>query len=177
MLKKRELILLRDYAEPDWKIFPNVNDWVHDSVLPNTKRRYRPDYRSESLKLIVEFDGLQHYTNPIAIDKDRKKDVFYKKLGYTVVRIPFFIQLTNSVVKQLFGIVVTEQLFDGKYPSLGYKEKNTPAFLCPAGIERMITEFQKFPEQWKVNYEKLVKDQEECGSDALIGLKYLKRVN
>ncbi|MDD7704413.1 hypothetical protein, partial [Campylobacter sp.] len=39
-------------------IFPNVNDWIHDKALGEINGvlcRKRPDYRSESLKMIVEF--------------------------------------------------------------------------------------------------------------------------
>ncbi|OAV71965.1 hypothetical protein Barb4_00251 [Bacteroidales bacterium Barb4] len=41
-------------------IFPKVDDWIHDKSCSGWKRKVRPDYRSESLKLIIEFDGLQH---------------------------------------------------------------------------------------------------------------------
>ena len=48
-------------------IFPDTNDWIHDKALGEVngeKIRNRPDYRSESLKIIVEFDGLPHHNNP-----------------------------------------------------------------------------------------------------------------
>ena len=57
-------------------IFPNTNDWIHDKPIDNLpegiKSRKRPDYRSKSLMLIVEFDGLQHYTKPDNIEKDKQ---------------------------------------------------------------------------------------------------------
>jgi len=46
-------------------IFPDTSDWIHDKSIKEInglKCNYRPDYRSESLKLIVEFDGIFHYT-------------------------------------------------------------------------------------------------------------------
>ena len=51
------------------EIFPNTTDWIHDKIIKGMivdgkQSRIRPDYRSESLKLIIEFDGLQHYQNP-----------------------------------------------------------------------------------------------------------------
>lgn len=144
---------LEDYLKI---IFPNVNDWIHDKALgevDGVKYRSRPDYRSEKLKLIIEFDGLQHYTKPDIIEKDYLLTELYEKLGYKVVRIPYFIQLTNKAVKNLFGIDVSEKLFDEKYPSLGIKGLNTPAYLCPAGVKRMAEEFKKFPEQYKTNIE------------------------
>lgn len=139
-------------------IFPDVQDWIHDKSLGNVggnKYMNRPDYRSETLKLIVEFDGIHHYTNPDIILRDEKNTKLYMKLGYKVVRIPYFIQLTNDVVKELFNVDVQEALFNPSIPSLNKKGRNTPAYLCSAGVERMKREFQQFPEQYKVNKEYL----------------------
>jgi hypothetical protein len=135
-------------------IFPNTNDWIHDKtlgVIDGKTYRTRPDYRSESLRLIVEFDGLQHYTKPDKIESDLKTTEIYHNLGYSVVRIPYFIQLTNQAVHTLFNVVVNEDLFDGNIPSLGIQGQNTPAYLCPAGLRRMASEFRRFPEQYSVN--------------------------
>src|SRR5665213_84570 len=66
-------------------IFPQIDDWIHDKALGivnNTLHRSRPAYRSEKLKLIIEFDGLQHYTKPDIIEKDLKTTELYKTLGY-----------------------------------------------------------------------------------------------
>lgn len=143
-------------------IFPNVNDWVHDKAFGITKAgeisRKRPDYRSDDLKLIVEFDGIQHYNNPENILKDLENTKFYEEQGYKVVRIPYFIQLTNLAVENIFGVRVKETLFDGNIASLNSVNKNTPAYLCPLGIKRMATEFKKFPEQYEVNISKLKQD-------------------
>ena len=56
-------------------IFPITTDWIHDKVFGehnSQKHKIRPDYRSDSLKLVVEFDGLPHYKNPDSIEKDKK---------------------------------------------------------------------------------------------------------
>jgi len=142
---------LEDYLKV---IYPTINDWIHDKALgeiDGIKYRSRPDYRSEQLKLIVEFDGLQHYTKPDIIEKDFRLTEVYNELGYKVVRIPYFIQLTNKAVKTLFGVDVAEELFDDKISSLGIRGLNTPAYLCPAGLKRMAQEFKEFPEQYKTN--------------------------
>ena len=133
---------LEDYLKV---IFPNVDDWVHDKALGmvnSTLYRSRPDYRSESLKLIIEFDGLQHYTKPDIIEKDIKTTELYEKLGYKVVRIPYFIQLSNKAVKTFFDVDVSEELFDETISSLGIEGQNTPAYLCPAGLKRMAEELK-----------------------------------
>nr|DAE82971.1 MAG TPA: Very-short-patch-repair endonuclease [Caudoviricetes sp.] len=136
-------------------IFPETTDWIHDKaigLLPDgTKSRKRPDYRSESLKLIVEIDGVPHYDNPENIRKDIESTKMYEKAGYKVIRIPYFIQLSNNAVKTLFGVDVDGTLFDESIPSMGIQEKNTPAFMCPYGIRRMAEEFKRFPEQYITN--------------------------
>lgn len=142
---------LEDYLKI---IFPKVDDWLHDKMLGivnGISYRYRPDYRSEKLKLIVEFDGIQHYTKPDVIENDLRNTNLYQSLGYKVVRIPYFIQLTNKAVKTLFDVEVAEELFDETVSSLGIEGQNTPAYLCPAGVSRMAKEFRKFPEQYKTN--------------------------
>lgn len=155
-------------------IFPTVKDWVHDRALGEVagrKIRSRPDYRSEQLKLIVEFDGLQHYTKPDKVQNDADLTTLYQSLGYKVVRIPYFIQLSNKAVKTLFEVDFPEPLFDESIPSLGIKGLNTPAYLCPAGVKRMAQEFKRFPEQYRVNIN-VLKHQ---GNSFLTGVEFLER--
>ena len=154
-------------------IFPDITDWVYDKpfgIHGNENYRIRPDYRSDSLYLIVEFDGLPHYTDPAVIIKDYKNTDIYKKNGYKVVRIPYFIQLTNDAVEKLFGVKVKEPLFNVSYPSLGGVEmKHNPSCLCPEGLKRMAREFKRFPEQYEINIQSLRKMDNEI----LSGVKYL----
>ena len=146
-------------------IFPDVDDWAHDKALGLTVNnkvcRKRPDYRSEKLKIIVEFDGIQHYTMPDRIQKDIINTQFYESLGYKVVRIPYFIQLTNKAVKYFFNVDVKEPLFNENIHSMDKNERNTPAFLCGAGVLRMIEEFKYHPEQYRVNKEFLMSQNDQ----------------
>ncbi len=134
-------------------IFPEIpeNEWIHDKPFMETGKRIRPDYRCDRLKLIIEFDGVQHYQQPDTIRKDDENQKLYEKLNYKVVRIPYFIQLTNKVVETLFDRKVKETLFNPSIPSMGIKGRNTPAYCCAAGLERMANDFRKYPEQYKVN--------------------------
>lgn len=165
---------LNDYLKV---IFPDVDDWVHDKSIPNLivdGKRYakRPDYRSEKLKMIVEFDGLQHYTNPIKIIEDKQKTEVFESFGYKVVRIPYFIQLSNDAVKVLFNVNVKEKLFNESFPSLGPDEPATPAYLCFAGLIRMAKEFKLFPNQYKVNSDYL----KECNNPEITGVEFLENI-
>jgi hypothetical protein len=161
---------LEDYLRV---IFPEVDDWIHDKtlgvVIDGKTCRSRPDYRSESLKLIIEFDGIQHYTKPDIIQNDVRNIATYQSLGYKVVRIPYFIQLSNAAVKTMFGVNVSEKLFDEGFPSLGIGP-GSPAYLCPAGLERMAQDFKKFPSQYETNL-KFLKEQ---NNPYLTGVNFLE---
>lgn len=155
-------------------IFPNINDWVHNKggvILDGKKLLTRPDYRSESLRLIIEVDGTPHYKDPEKILHDIEITEKYMEAGYKVVRIPYFIQLSSSAVKVLFDVDVKQELFDDTIPSLGLKDKNTPAYLCYEGIKRMAREFKRFPEQYEVNL-KVLKD---ANNPILTGVDILEK--
>ena len=144
-------------------IFPEIheNEWIHDKPIPNVGKRIRPDYRCDQLHLIIEFDGVQHYQQPDTIRKDEVNQAFYENLGYKVVRVPYFIQFTNEVVKTMFGVEVKEPLFDPSIPSMGISGRNTPAYCCLAGLHRMAMEFHKYPDQYKVNMDELKQIDDE----------------
>lgn len=161
---------LEDYLEA---IYPNTVDWVHNRnvriEINGVECDRRPDYRSESLRLIVEFDGLPHYQKPDQIVRDEENTKGYIGANYKVVRIPYFIQLTKSAIKELFGVAVEQDFFNPNLPSIGSLNKNTPAYLCPAGVERMAREFLRFPDQYAVNVSAL----EEEENPALTGIDFL----
>ena len=152
-------------------IFPNTTDWVHDKCIKDSSLKTRPDYRSDELGLIVEFDGIPHYQKPDVILRDLKTTADYENLWYKVVRIPYFIQLTNSAIKELFGVDVQEPMFNPKYPSLD-DSSGSPAYLCPAGLERMAKDFHRFPEQYRVNLNAL----KSFNNDFLTGASLLEAV-
>ena len=149
-------------------LYPNKT-WIHDK--PFGKRggqsyRIRPDFLCEEVKLIIEFDGLQHYTNPLNIRKDFENQAIYESLGFKVIRIPYFINLTTDVVRETFGINVHGNLFDPNIPSMSVKWQNTPAFCCYEGIIRMAEDFKRYPQQYEVNMRQLEADNDEGLSGA-----------
>jgi hypothetical protein len=148
-------------------IFPN-KEWIHNKscgVRNVAGHLIRPDYRFEELKLIIEVDGTTHYRYEEKIKTDVVNSKLYENAGYKVVRIPYFIQLSNNAIRTLFGVDVQEPMFDETVPSMGPKGKNTPATICELGIKRMAREFLAFPEQYETNVKALksVKDSEKTG--------------
>lgn len=153
-------------------IFPDISafEWIHDKTIDGLRKKIRPDYRCERLKMIIEFDGVQHYQKPERIKADYENQAIYEELGYKVIRIPYFIQLSNDVVKQIFGREVSEPLFDASIPSLGVKGRNTPAYCCPVGLKRMAKEFKNYTYQYEVNIRAL----ESTNDEYLTGVSLLK---
>lgn len=152
-------------------IFPGV-EWIHDKGFEHNGVKYkkRPDYRNAQENIIIEFDGLQHYTNPDRIRQDVENEKLYRSCGYNVIRIPYFIQLTNDVVFKMFGVTVDDVLFNPNIPSMGINGKNSPAYTCPAGLKRMAREFKKYPQQYEVNLQAL----KDFNNDYLTGVSMLE---
>ena len=71
----------------------------------------------------------------------------------------------------LFDVKMTVDLFDPKIPSLSTLGRNSPAYLCPAGVTRMAQEFKKFPEQYAINVHFLSQQNDPFKS----GVIYLER--
>ena len=75
----------------------------------DVKSNIEPDYIYESLGLIFEYDGPDHYSKSLKIMKDERKTKnlkYIKKNGndvvFRIIRIPYYFQLTKDVAKFLF---------------------------------------------------------------------------
>mgnify|MGYP003300900943 CR=1 FL=1 len=124
------------------ELFPN-NKFVYNNAVPGSGIRNRPDYRCEELKLIVEFDGHQHYYDMDVISNDRLKDATYTKMGYRIVRIPYFVQLTTDVVAHYFGIEDVDMQVDFPQGFIVDEGEKLPAGFCSLGIARFVNELQE----------------------------------
>lgn len=121
------------------KIFPK-NKFIHELKIKN----FKPDYCCEELKLIVEFDGIDHYSKTTVVQSDQRKDSYLSALGYKIVRIPFFIQMSSQIVKLLFGLEID---IDQVYPHGFISDKTInmmPASFCPLGLKRFFSDLKRF---------------------------------
>lgn len=117
--------------------YPN-QQWEHDKkfALPESseskKFRFRPDYCCHNLKLCVEFDGPDHYTKVDIIKADLKKDNLLKEIGYAIIRVPYFVQLTKESIQFLFKLNIN---FNNHFQH-GFINKKIalPANFCEQGI-------------------------------------------
>lgn len=118
---------------------------VHDKIVPKSGIRNRPDYRIEDIKLIVEFDGDSHFTSSNTILNDISKDYVYKNMGYNIIRIPYWIQLDDVVLWELFNDYLKKETTEwsfyediaSEYP-LGFIDKKAklPSDYSELGLER-----------------------------------------
>ena len=96
-------------------------------------------------EIAVEFDGDQHYRDTLVMKLDLEKEDLADEAGIEVVRIPYWVQLTDETAKHYFG-----DLFDGihieqDYPHGFIKSKVFPASYCALGVERFMAELHDLP--------------------------------
>jgi hypothetical protein len=72
----------------------NAENYFKNKKVPDSGIGNLPDHRFENEKIIIEFDGIQHYQKINEIKKDRLKDMVY---GQWVTRLFVFHFLFNQV--------------------------------------------------------------------------------
>lgn len=79
----------------------------------------------------------------LVIKCDRAKDSIAVNLGYRIVRIPYWIQLTSETLKYYFGLDANiEQSFEHGFITTKY----FPASFCDLGLSRFIYEICTLPD-------------------------------
>lgn len=123
-------------------IYPGY-EWIHDKSFIKGKR-VRPDYRCEELKVIVEFDGYNHYNSTSRIVSDINNTKLYESFGYKVVRIPYFVQMSSVVIKHLFNVEINiEQTFSHGFISDSVYDL-LPCDFTMLGIEKFKKDLERF---------------------------------
>jgi hypothetical protein len=128
--------------------------FLHDRVdrevianqrVPGSGRQLQPDFRCERCRLIVEFDGDPHYRSAKTIIGDAERDSLFASLGYRVVRIPYFVQLTTPVIKELFAGLTRDYSDFLDFPH-GFIASTVvmPADFCELGLARFEDDLRRF---------------------------------
>lgn len=117
-------------------------DFIRDKQIPNSGLNKRPDFRNDNLKLIVEFNGDRHYLNNKTQKSDNEKFIKYSEMGYKVISIPYFIQLSHDIIKLLFNIDIE---WTQQYPHGFIHDKVTlPVDYNYYGVQRFKDDLKKF---------------------------------
>ena len=123
-------------------IFPGV-EIIHNKIF--RPHRFRPDYYLPSKNIVIEFDGYHHYTQSNIIISDRNKDFILAEEGINVIRIPYFIQIDSTIIKDLFGV---DYIIDNPYPHGFIDDKALlPADFCSMGVDRFINDLNTYKNQ------------------------------
>ena len=132
------------------KLFPEEN-WIHNKKIPNSAINSRPDFRNDNLMLIVEFDGYRHYTQCKVFFKDRDNQAEYERLGYKVIRWPYWIQpneRTTAILFNGFNCNFKQHFIDDKS---GFVSKVQSCILpedfCEAGLVRFYNQIFEFDDE------------------------------
>lgn len=149
------------------RLYPDDYDWVHyngkslrdsDGKVVRTSiggHQVKPDFVSERLKTIIEFDGagghnFSHYSSARQCIIDQEKDALYRSLGYKVIRIPMYVQLDSEMVEYYFGIKYEKDLYAACHcHGFAHSDVLLPADFCQLGIERFQKEFMDLPQSVK----------------------------
>lgn len=109
--------------------------------FPNSKLRY--DYYCATAKLLVEFDGYQHYTKSSVIRTDQVKDLLAATNKVRLIRIPYFVQLTPVVSKYLRLPEVSTDYGQGFISTAA--SCVLPEDFCLLGLQRFLKELKSLP--------------------------------
>ena len=117
-------------------------EFIHNRIVPDSGVKYRPDYRCEELKLIIEFDGHGHYTSSKQIQTDLTKDKIYTDMGYKVFRIPYFVQMCDELLYMIFD----EDIKYSQFYDHGFIDKKAmlPVDYCELGVDKFLEDLSRF---------------------------------
>ena len=100
---------------------------------------------SNGREIAVEFDGDQHYRDTLVMKLDLEKENLADEAGIEVVRIPYWVQLTDDTAKHYFGDIFNGIHIEQDYPHGFIKSKVFPASYCALGVERFMAELHDLP--------------------------------
>lgn len=174
---------LSEYLE---YIFPDT-EIIYDSIIPKEIqeercrlhnlniefKRYRPDARIESESIIVEFYGINHFQSPSRILHDWVKESYLEDLGYKVITIPFYVQLTKDMIKFYFNKDVQEgsKVKSGFYSTTKDKTKlnpNCPASFSSLGYRRFLMDLEEYPKSTQQEIIDSLKYQQQYNPGLLV---------
>lgn len=169
-------------------IFPDVKDWRYCMPIPETiqeelsvggtlriKKHVKPAAFSESLRIIVEIDGISHYAKPIKIVEDEERDALFRHLHIDTVRIPYWIQLSEANIDFLFSelkfsdarVHMEREMYKLKHSffdsgKMDFGLSISPAAMCSLGFKRFCDEVVRYPAETQ----RILRDDLSLVSDA-----------
>lgn len=136
LIQRKLEAALRDLVGPD--------NWLGRELrVPGTRRRWDMAFKQGGRTIVVEFDGDQHYRDALVIRADYEKDAIANELGYQIVRIPYWVQLTTQTLYHYFHITA-EVVQDFRHGFIS-DPPVLPASYCQLGLVRFKQELDSLP--------------------------------
>ena len=158
-------ILQRLYPDREWIYNEYLRDDTGKVLKTRVGKRVRPDFLSKELKLIIEIDGDNtirrgHYSIAEEVLNDQEKDECYQAMGYSVVRIPMYVQLDQEMVKHYFGLDYEKDLYPACHMhGFGHPLILLPADFCELGVDRFKKEMTQLPDSVRKEIIRTLKDR------------------
>ena len=124
----------------------------------NRRKFYKVDCCSDTMKIIWEYEGPDHYEDVWKLKRDSERQSFFEDAGYQFLRWPYYLQLTKDVAVHFFGDAYSEKKYqeaiETVYGVTDYNfvlapglhtSKNTPANYVPRGVRRFFEELGSLP--------------------------------
>ena len=123
------------------------NSFMEEQKVPGNPRCRWDIYMTfpDGREIAVEFDGDQHYRDTLVMKLDLEKENLADEAGIEVVRIPYWVQLTDDTAKHYFGDIFNGIHIEQDYPHGFIKSKVFPASYCALGVERFMAELHDLP--------------------------------
>lgn len=106
-------------------------------------KRFKYDIKIKSENIVIEFDGDRHYNDIDTIRRDLIKDTIVDLDQSTLIRIPYFVQLTTQVFYRLFNKMGVEIIQDYPHGFIDKKAK-LPSSYCSHGEIKFLKDLVKF---------------------------------
>jgi hypothetical protein len=104
-------------------------------------------YNKDNKIILVEFDGDSHYTRPDVIKRDIIKDKLVAKSNFSLIRIPYFIQLNNETFKYYFKEDYNVNIIQD-FPHGFIESKIYPSYYCELGIDKFKEQLNEINKQF-----------------------------
>jgi hypothetical protein len=111
--------------------------------LPDSRRRWDMWFTDDGGRVVVEYDGDEHYRNTLKVKTDKEKDAAAEAHGLRIVRIPYWVQMDTLTLKHYLGL---DAAIEQDFPHGFITTKIFPASFCELGIERFRHELTALPE-------------------------------
>jgi hypothetical protein len=116
--------------------------FVSQFKLDRLNYRWDFKYEARSERVLVEYDGDEHYRNTTVIRADRAKAKVAAEHGFRSLSFPYWLQLDTFTLRHFFGL---EAVIEQSFPHGFITTKLFPASFCELGIERFRAELEGLP--------------------------------